>query len=213
MLDWLLPHRPHSASTIRAAVLSAVLLTAACGRGGASQDKPAATYRVRAEVVHVDAKAGELTLRHEAIDPFVDSTGKKVGMPAMVMPFQVTEHLRPASRKLRAGTKLQLRFQVRWQPEAELRIVAWRKLPAHTTLSFDASQHGAAAQHQGDEPTQANGAAKAQHQGDKSAYEGNATQHHGDKPAHTGNAGKTHHHGHAPAQAVQAKSRHAHDGH
>ncbi|OFX25389.1 MAG: hypothetical protein A2V77_13605 [Anaeromyxobacter sp. RBG_16_69_14] len=94
--------------------------------------REARRYTVRGEVVRLPdpARRGdEIFVRHEAIDDFVDSSGKEVGMASMIMPFRL-----PASaQELTLGDKVEIRFAVDWSTPA-FRVEQIEKLPAATPL-------------------------------------------------------------------------------
>jgi len=114
-----------------------VLLLAACHGSPPAQPEAARRYAVRGEIVQVGvagAGAGaQLLVRHEAIDDFVDSSGKVVGMDAMVMPFDVSPPL--SASGLSAGDKVAIRFSMDWKA-SRLRVEAIERLPADTALRF-----------------------------------------------------------------------------
>lgn len=117
-----------------------LLLLAAC-----SAPPPAAppaappgarAYVVRGEVVQRPSPvvAGiEVLVRHEAIDDFVDASGRTVGMDAMVMPFEVDPSAAP--KDLAAGDKVQVRFSMDWK-EPRLRVERIERLAPGTILRF-----------------------------------------------------------------------------
>jgi Cu/Ag efflux protein CusF len=92
-------------------------------------------YTVRGEVTHVSTggNARRVTLRHEAVDHFRNESGEVVGMPAMVMPFE----LAPAVelQGIRAGDKVEVRFAVAWSPPS-VKVEELRKLPDDVQLQF-----------------------------------------------------------------------------
>ena len=73
-------------------------------------------------------------MRHEAIDDFVDASGKVVGMDAMVMPFEVAPSL--VARDLAVGEKVEVRFSMDWS-EPRLRVERIERLPPGTVLRFE----------------------------------------------------------------------------
>lgn len=121
----------------RSAILLALL--AACSAPPSAP--PAApsgarAYVVRGEVVQRPSPvvAGiEVLVRHEAIDDFVDASGKVVGMDAMVMPFEAAVTAAPAD--LAAGDEVQVRFTMDWK-EPRLRVERIERLPPGTRLEF-----------------------------------------------------------------------------
>jgi len=123
----------------RAAVL---LLLAACSASAPPAGEGARVYTVRGEVAAppTPVTAGtQVLLRHEAIDDFVDATGKTVGMDAMVMPFDVVP---PVSAKdLAVGDKVEMRFSMDWKGP-RLRVERIERLPPGTALEFRPSRAG-----------------------------------------------------------------------
>lgn len=121
----------------------AVLSASAACRDGSSA--PAATddasgklrrYTVRGEIVSLPGSAAgprQVSLRHEAIDEFVDASGKVVGMGSMVMPFDLAPGV--GLGDLRAGDKVEARIAVGWAPPL-LQVEQLRKLPADAVLEF-----------------------------------------------------------------------------
>lgn len=94
------------------------------------------TYTVRGRIESLPAKeGGEMRIHHESIEDFVDATGKKVGMKAMTMPF--TPAASVSTKDLKAGDKIELRFEVRWESEPMLRVTRVQKLPPDTKLEFE----------------------------------------------------------------------------
>lgn len=121
-------------------ILGAVLLlalAAACPKPEQPRADPSAPrYTVRGEVVQVkDEPSGRtLLVRHEAIPDFVNSSGERVGMSAMVMPFQVGPAVRDV--ELKPGDRVRLRFAVDWKVNA-MEIESIEQLPASTALVFE----------------------------------------------------------------------------
>ncbi len=134
------PRARHCRGAVSALALAVV--TAGCRGGDAPSPAAGANarrYDVRAEVVALprpQAKPPQLTLRHEAIPGFVDASGAVVGMSSMVMAFD----LAPAASAegLSPGDKVEVRLAIDWsRPSLQLERV--RKLPAETSLRFDAA--------------------------------------------------------------------------
>jgi Cu/Ag efflux protein CusF len=91
---------------------------------------------VRGEVVRAPTPAAagtQVLVRHEAIDDFVDSSGKVVGMDAMVMPFEIAPPL--SAKDLAVGDKVAIRFSMDWK-EPRLRVEGIERLPPGTVLRF-----------------------------------------------------------------------------
>jgi hypothetical protein len=123
---------------IRAAAL--LLVLAACSASPPPAPAGARVYVVRGEVVQPPAPVAagiQVLLRHEAIDDFVDATGKVVGMDAMVMPFDVAPPL--SARDLVVGDKVEVRFSMDWK-EPRLRVERMDRLPRGTPLTFRAAR-------------------------------------------------------------------------
>ena len=123
---------------IRAAAL--LLVLAACSASTPPAPAGARVYVVRGEVVQPPAPVAagiQVLLRHEAIDDFVDATGKVVGMDAMVMPFDVAPPL--SARDLVVGDKVEVRFSMDWK-EPRLRVERMDRLPRGTPLTFRAAR-------------------------------------------------------------------------
>lgn len=114
-------------------------------RGGSDSPASQATqpnlhrYTVRGEVTHL-ATASEprrVSLRHEPIEEFKNEAGVVVGMPSMVMPFELGKDVDIAG--LEVGDKVEMRFAVGWSPSS-LKVEELRKLPDDVQLRFgDAS--------------------------------------------------------------------------
>lgn len=100
----------------------------------------ARAYVVRGEIVQRPSPvvAGiEVLVRHEAIDDFVDASGKVVGMDAMIMPFEVDPSAAP--KDLVAGDKVEVRFTMDWK-EPRLRVERIERLPPGTVVTFRAAR-------------------------------------------------------------------------
>ncbi len=113
-----------------------LLLLAACSAPPPPAPAGVPVYVVRGEIVQPPSTvvAGtQVLVRHEAIDDFVDATGKVVGMDAMVMPFEVATTLVP--RGLAVGDKVEVRFSMDWK-EPRLRVERIERLPVGTALEF-----------------------------------------------------------------------------
>lgn len=109
---------------------------AASTAGSADASGQLRRYTVRAEIVSLPGGptgARQLSLRHEAIDDFVDSSGKAVGMGSMVMPFDLAPGV--ALDELRAGDKVEALIAVGWSPSL-LQVERLRKLPPETALEL-----------------------------------------------------------------------------
>jgi Cu/Ag efflux protein CusF len=113
-----------------------LLFLAACSVAAPPADSGTRTYTVRGEVVQTPApvaSGAQVLVRHEAIDDFVDATGKVVGMDAMVMPFDVAAPL--TAKDLAVGDKVEVRFSMDWKGP-RLRVERMERLPPGTTLRF-----------------------------------------------------------------------------
>lgn len=126
---------------IHAAAAVGLTLTAlACGPAVESAP-PAApdVYDVRAEVVQLPrAPGGDLRLHHESIPDFRNSTGDAVGMAAMSMPFTPGEGLDVSG--LAVGDRVEVTFEVYWEPKPALLLTRVDALPQGTRLEFDAAE-------------------------------------------------------------------------
>ena len=116
------------------------LLLLACSASPPPAQAGARVYVVRGEVVQAPSPvvAGiQVLVRHEAIDDFVDASGKVVGMDAMVMPFEAAASAAP--KDLAAGDKVEVRFSMDWK-EPRLRVERIQRLPPGTALEFRAAR-------------------------------------------------------------------------
>jgi hypothetical protein len=117
-------------------ITALLLLLAACTSAAPPVADGARVYTVRGEVVAPPspvAAGTQVLVRHEAIDDFVDATGKVVGMGAMVMPFDVAPPV--AAKDLAVGDKVEIRFTMDWKGP-RLRIDRIERLPPGTALRF-----------------------------------------------------------------------------
>jgi Cu/Ag efflux protein CusF len=113
-----------------------LLLLAACSVSAPPAGSGTGIYTVRGEVVQAPAPVAsgvQVLVRHEAIDDFVDATGKVVGMDAMVMPFDVAAPL--TAKGLAVGDKVEVRFSMDWKGP-RLRVERMERLPPGTALRF-----------------------------------------------------------------------------
>jgi hypothetical protein len=121
------------------ALLLSALLTA-CSASPPAAPADARIYVVRGEVVQAPspvAAGTQALVRHEAIDDFVDATGKVVGMDAMVMPFDIAPPI--SAKDLSVGDKVEVRFSMDWK-EPRLRVERMDRLPPGTILTFRAAK-------------------------------------------------------------------------
>lgn len=124
----------HEPSMTRPAFV--LLFLAACSASAPPADAGGRAYTVRGEVVQAPApvaSGAQVLVRHEAIDDFVDATGKVVGMDAMVMPFDVAPPL--TAKDLAVGDKVEVRFSMDWKGP-RLRVERMERLPPGTPLRF-----------------------------------------------------------------------------
>lgn len=130
-------HRPLTSVPALLALALAAALPASFGGTRASDPAAAAAahrYTIRGQVVRLpDAPGGQISLRHEAIDDFVNASGAVVGMDAMVMPFDVAPDV--SLQGLRAGDAVEAQLSVDWS-RPSMRLERLRKLPDGTELRF-----------------------------------------------------------------------------
>jgi hypothetical protein len=124
----------------RSILVSVVILFAGTACGDSQQGKPDAVYRVRAQVVELHGSGDDrrVTAAHEAIPEFRDRSGTPSGMEAMSMAFGIGSAVDATA--LRAGTKWDLTFEVRWKREPPLLITAAKPLPPDTRLTLAPSE-------------------------------------------------------------------------
>ncbi len=141
------PLPTHRAARHAAALPLLMAVYALAGCRGAAADPDAGTstarrYTARAEVVLLPAPGrapAQLTVRHEAIPGFVDRSGAVVGMPAMVMAFDLAPTA--SAEGLRAGDKVEVVLAVDWARPL-LQVEEVRKLPPETVLDFGRREAG-----------------------------------------------------------------------
>jgi hypothetical protein len=127
------------ASALPLLFLLAVVALTGCRGGVAGPDagpSPARRYAVRAEVVQLPTPGRspvQLTVRHEAIPAFEDRAGAAVGMPAMVMAFDLAPGV--FAEGLRPGDKVEIVLAVDWS-RPFLRVEEVHRLPPETVLDF-----------------------------------------------------------------------------
>lgn len=151
--------RPPRRPDLRAAPLCFCLLLAgpgflpACGKSepaASAPAKPDQVYSVRAKIDELPQPGrpqSEFRLHHEAIDQFVDGSGKVVGMSSMVMGFALDQTVSTAG--LAVGDIVQIEFAVWWKGAPPLRYPDYKvtkltKLPADTPLEFRAASPSSA---------------------------------------------------------------------
>ncbi len=121
------------------ALLSLGLLAPFLAMSCAQKSGPIQRYQVRAEVMQMpEGPNGDLLIRHEAIDGFLDRDGKRMGMDPMSMPFPVAEGLSLAG--FAPGDVIRCTLEVDWQQRSPVKIAAIEKLPAGTKLTFRAAR-------------------------------------------------------------------------
>jgi len=119
-----------------------LLLLAACSASGPPDGEGVRVYTVRGEVVQSPApvpSGAQVLVRHEAIDDFVDASGRVVGMDAMVMPFDVAPPI--GAKDLAVGDKVEIRFSMDWKGP-RLRVDRVERLPPGTVLHFGPARPG-----------------------------------------------------------------------
>jgi hypothetical protein len=114
--------------------LAALALLTACPTAPASKLGPSAQhYTVRGEVVRLadEPDGRKVYVRHEAVPDFVTSTGARMRMQPMVMPFLLGPGVAKAPPS--PGQKIRLTFGVDWQSNA-MELESFQPLPADTAL-------------------------------------------------------------------------------
>lgn len=124
-------------SALAAAILATVTV-AGCREARKPDDGAAGTqrYTFRAEVVKLPEASHsrpQLTLRHEAIPDFRDQSGAVVGMPSMIMPFEVAPST--SLDGIGVGDKVEAVLLADW-PHQAFRLERVRKLPGDTAIEF-----------------------------------------------------------------------------
>ena len=84
-----------------------------------------------------DRRRSEMTVRHEAVDDFMDEYGLIVGMDAMEMSFPVEPPL--TAKDLAVGDKVSFRFTVDWD-KSTYKVDQLDKLPADAALQYRPAQ-------------------------------------------------------------------------
>lgn len=128
------------------------------GPGPSTPDSPKSgsrqaeqTYSVRGEVFELPDPSNPRTafrVHHEAIDNWVGSSGKVIGMNAMTMEFEPGPGV--SLKGLNPGTKIRMTFDVWWEGTPPLRyprhiVTAIEVLPPETALEFRAAKPPASA--------------------------------------------------------------------
>lgn len=116
----------------------ALVALAACAP---TPDEPssddARTYRVRAEIRRLPVEgrpSPELTVRHEAIDGFIDPSGAVVGMDSMTMPFPLADEDLAAGYS--PGDLVEMTIEVDWEAQPAVVVTALEPLPPGTELEM-----------------------------------------------------------------------------
>ena len=123
--------------TLRGAFVALAIAVVAAALACGKAELPAAdgSYQVRGQVVDVPREGvGDLTVHHETIADFRDRDGKPSEMESMSMPFAVAPDVSLAG--IAPGDKVEMTFEVRWQGDVPLRVVALRELPESTALEL-----------------------------------------------------------------------------
>lgn len=123
---------------IRRAGAAALLLLAACGGPEAGRGHD---YTVRGQVVQVprpNDPASELQIEHEAVDDFVDRSGRVAGMNAMTMGFPLARGVDLAA--LAPGDVVEFVLHVDWESDRPVEITRLRELPPDTPLELRLSK-------------------------------------------------------------------------
>lgn len=98
---------------------------------------PTTQYVLRGVLEQLPRAGGqdhEIYVHHEPIADFRNDQGVVTGMPEMSMPFTVDPSV--SLGNLVAGDKVQLTWQIRWQPQVQAMVTAIEKLPAGTEMNF-----------------------------------------------------------------------------
>jgi Cu/Ag efflux protein CusF len=124
----------------------ALLATVACGGDEPSAGGDKAAYTVRGEVEQLpnpEVEGSDLMVRHEPIPDFENSKGEVVGMNAMTMPFPLAGDV--SLEGIAVGDKVELTFEVQFEPSTSFVTTEVTKLPPDTELDFT----GGASDHEG----------------------------------------------------------------
>lgn len=108
------------------------LTVAGCAAAPERGAEPAAsvqTYNGAGEVVYLPSESvPALTVRHQAIDDFVDIDGEVVGMPAMTMPFPLADGV--SLEGIEEGDAVRFTLEVEWSGDPPYRIARIEKVEA-----------------------------------------------------------------------------------
>lgn len=114
------------------AIAAAVVLTiAGCGGGpvadgleggGEGSAGDVQRYTVEGEVVYLPSESvPAVTIRHQAVEDFVDMDGEVVGMEAMTMPFPVAEGVELEG--IEPGDPVRFVLEVEWEGDPPYRLI------------------------------------------------------------------------------------------
>jgi Cu/Ag efflux protein CusF len=137
------PDRLHPGWLLTARLLAGLTLAGAGVFGlvigcDTAPTEPDGSYVVRGRVRGIARTAPpRLSVQHEAIDDFVSRESEVVGMPAMVMEFDVEEDV--SLEGLAIDEVVEIAFDVRWSGDSMLTITRVTKLPPSTPLTFEGS--------------------------------------------------------------------------
>ncbi|HEX2994788.1 MAG TPA: hypothetical protein VHP14_08190 [Anaerolineales bacterium] len=119
------------------AIIAAGYLCRLRNKQPAGMASDAQTYVIRGEVISVP-QAGKpgtaLIVKHEPVDNFRNASGQIVGMSTMGMPFTPGKGV--LLEGIKPGDKIEMRWVMRWKPEAKEYAESVRKLPMETQLRF-----------------------------------------------------------------------------
>ncbi len=101
---------------------------------GSGAPSDAQRYTVRGEILRLPRPgSAELVVRHEAVPAFVDASGRRAPMEAMVMPFPLAPSA--STQGLSVGDKVAFELVVDWaKPSLEIRRL--ERLPEGTVLQL-----------------------------------------------------------------------------
>jgi Cu/Ag efflux protein CusF len=129
-------HSARSTHFTRRTLLSLSLLVLGCRSSSEAEPAPTKaadqTYQVRGVLASITPEKSTVEIQHEEIPDFANSSGKKVGMAAMTMPFHVAPQV--DLKTFAVGDKVAFTLEVRWQEKRELYIPQMTTLPKDTAL-------------------------------------------------------------------------------
>lgn len=121
----------------RRTLLGLSLLVLGCRSSSEAEPAPAKaadqTYQVRGVLASITPEKSLVEIQHEEIPDFANSSGKKVGMAAMTMPFHVAPQV--DLKSFAVGDKVAFTLEVRWQEKRELYIPQMSTLPKDAALN------------------------------------------------------------------------------